>query len=357
MIKSNSNSKIKPKPKPKPKYPVGTRVKSIEHFRNDEIGYVDKIKENMVLGEFAGYKYYVKFRDGEVPTFFEENIVAEPYTGHLRKSYLHRPDLHKPYSHKPDKHYVEHAANSKKYATDKIKDLSSIPTADRLKRMDEVQIDKIKEIGATLTAFTEADINTIDFYIENTDKYACFLAGKPSSIREVHHKDVTSNHFVRWFFALENWVYCSPKDFNFDLIVHNDVFSVYGYFSGSDLSNRNNLYSAGNNRSDNAIHTDKNSDKLDGLFRIDDYDDYYSLSFFCINPSLQGQGIGQHLLQYVINTFADKSMELCVRKDNKAAIHIYQKFGFEIIGSGQDRGFGGRSKTLIENYVMWRDVG
>jgi len=50
-------------------------------------------------------------------------------------------------------------------------------------------------------------------------------------------------------------------------------------------------------------------------------------------------------------------MELCVRKDNESAIHIYEKYGFEIIGSGSDRGFGGRSKTLIENYVMWRDVG
>jgi len=346
MIKSNSNSKIKPKPKPKPKYPVGTRVKSIEHFRNDEIGYVDKIKENMVMGDFVGYKYYVKFRDGEVPTFFEENIVAEPYTGHLRKSYLHRPDLHKPDLHKPEKHYDEHAANSKKYAIDKIKDLSSIPTADKLKRMDEVQIDKIKEIGSTLTAFTEADINTIDFYIENVDKYANFLAGKPPSIREVHHKDVTSNHFVRWFFSLENWVYCKAVDFPFNMIIHNDSHSVHGYFSGANSS-----------KPCNAVHAAKSSDKLDGLFRIDDYDDYYSLSFFCINPSLQGQGIGQHLLQYAINTFADKSMELCVRKDNKAAIHIYQKFGFEIIGSGQDRGFGGRSKTLIENYVMWRDVG
>ena len=72
---------------PKPKYPVGTRVRVInEKHRNGETGYVDKVKTITFFNELLRYTYHVQFKDGAVSSFYEDNIVEEPYTGHLKKS-------------------------------------------------------------------------------------------------------------------------------------------------------------------------------------------------------------------------------------------------------------------------------
>jgi ribosomal protein S18 acetylase RimI-like enzyme len=145
----------------------------------------------------------------------------------------------------------------------------------------------IKSRGAVLTAFTEADYLTESL--------------KLSAIKTVSHRDVTSDHFVDWFFALEDWVSEPPEHFPYHLITHGDEVNVYGYFNGN---------------------------QLDSIICVEESDDDYYLSFFCVNKDRQYQGIGQFLFQFVLNRFKDKTLTLTVRKDNAPAIHIYKKYGF-----------------------------
>ena len=175
-----------------------------------------------------------------------------------------------------------------------------------------LMVERFKSIGAISTVFTEAD----DFYNESVGL---------SSIKEVSRKDVKSKYFIDWFFKLENWVGQDSKHFPFTIITHGDGRFVYGYY---------------------------NDDKLDSIIRIDDEGYGYFLSFFCVNKSVQGQGIGQHLFQYVLNRFNDKKLVLNVYKDNIPAIHIYQKYGFRIKGIGYELGI----KPEKPHYLMQRDA-
>ncbi len=64
--------------------------------------------------------------------------------------------------------------------------------------------------------------------------------------------------------------------------------------------------------------------------------DGYSLEIlnFCMEESVQRKGKGSYLLAYVLDFFYQKkviSAVLEVRKDNGIAIHIYEKFGFQMI--------------------------
>ena len=130
-------------------------------------------------------------------------------------------------------------------------------------------------------------------------------------IRPVACHHVTSKHFIDWFFKLDNWVDVPPEVFNFSIITNNKNHEVYGYFNG---------------------------DKLDGIVRLDEMGDYVEISFFCINPAIQGQGIGQQLLKFVLDKYADTKLVLYVYMDNKPAIHIYKKYGFKIMKSGSGIG-------------------
>ncbi|MCX7965892.1 MAG: ribosomal protein S18-alanine N-acetyltransferase [Syntrophorhabdaceae bacterium] len=56
---------------------------------------------------------------------------------------------------------------------------------------------------------------------------------------------------------------------------------------------------------------------------------------FAIKPSFRRKGYGAKLLSYVIDYFKEKGVVeffLEVRESNKAAINLYRKFGFEIVG-------------------------
>ena len=109
------------------------------------------------------------------------------------------------------------------------------------------------------------------------------------------------------------------------MITHSEENYVYGYF---------------------------NDDKIDGIIRVDEYDDMYMLSFFITNSSIQNQGIGQTLLQSILQKFTDKKITLCVYTDNDKAIYIYKKYGFTIIDTGYERG----PHPDSQHYVMQRDV-
>ena len=55
----------------------------------------------------------------------------------------------------------------------------------------------------------------------------------------------------------------------------------------------------------------------------------------CVDPHWQGIGIGQKLLQHVINHathLGDRSVKLEVRVDNDRAKNLYRKFGFFTVG-------------------------
>jgi len=282
--------------KPKPKCPLKTRVKIInETYRNGEFGYIVKIKEAATPNDFIRYIYYVQFRDKTIASFSEENVEDEHFLGHLPKAI---PLKITPYHIGG---FTEHIAES------------------------------VKKIGAISTAFTEADVATFDFYYESTKSEninsspARLPSAWSSPIREVTHKDVTTKHFINWFFELEDWVGNDPEGFHFDAIIHNEYFCVYGYF---------------------------NKDKLDGIIRIDEREDRYELSFFGVNKSLQGQGVGQYLFQWVLRQFTDKKLILSVYKHIKPAIHIYKKYGFRIVGSGYGAGY----FRHLGHYVMQKDV-
>jgi ribosomal protein S18 acetylase RimI-like enzyme len=175
---------------------------------------------------------------------------------------------------------------------------------------------KIKSIGSISMPFTEADIQTHVNYNES--------AAAPS-IRTVTRKDVTSKHFTNWFFKLDNWVGTNPNEFPLHFIIHNGTISVYGCF---------------------------NNDKLDGIIRVDEQSDHCELSFFSVNKALQHQGIGQYLFQYILKRFSDKTLILYVYKDNSPAIHIYKKYGFNIVGVNYNMGY----RPESPHYIMQRDA-
>jgi len=174
----------------------------------------------------------------------------------------------------------------------------------------------IKNIGAISTGFTEIGIKPYEIYREYVES---------SEIKEVGHKDVTGKYFKDWFFKMDDWAGINPKQFPFSMITHSDEISVYGYF---------------------------NDNKLDGIIRVDEYDDYYYLSFFFVNKARQHQGIGQSLFRYILRRFKDKKIILFVYTDNSPAIHIYKKYGFKII----DTAYGVGYRPDNPHYIMQRDI-
>ena len=170
---------------------------------------------------------------------------------------------------------------------------------------------EIKSLGSICPVFTEVEI-----FNESITA---------SAIKEVTRKDVTSKHFRDWFFQMDEMSYTTPKDFHPSTLTHSDEISVYGYF---------------------------NENKLDGIIRVDKYDDRYELSFFFVNETLQHKGIGQYLFQFVLSKFRNKKLILNVYKDNSPAIHIYKKYGFKIVGIRYGKGY----RPELPHYIMQRSV-
>ena len=173
-----------------------------------------------------------------------------------------------------------------------------------------------RKIGLVSKVFTKAEVADFKYYNENV---------QPSAIRETTYEDVTSEYFVMWFFEDEDWLGINPEDFDFNMITYCEDKYVYGYFNG---------------------------DNIDGIIRVDEYDEKYVLSFFITNGSLQNQGIGQSLLQSILQKFTDKKITIYVYADNGKAIYIYKKYGFVITNTGYGEG----PHPDSPHYVMQRDV-
>ena len=196
-----------------------------------------------------------------------------------------------------------------------LKDARAIAESCAIERFRQINEDH-RKIGLVSKVFTNAKIKDFEYYNETAQS---------SSVRETTYEDVTSEYFIRWFFADEDWLGDKQEDFDFNMITHCEDKYVYGYFNG---------------------------DNIDGIIRIDEYDDNYMLSFFITNVSLQNQGIGQSLLQSILHKFTDKKITLCVYTDNDKAIYIYKKYGFEIV----DTGYGSGPHPSSPHHVMQRDV-
>ena len=172
-------------------------------------------------------------------------------------------------------------------------------------------VESIRKIGAVSTGFIETETLVESF--------------KSSIIKEVTSEDVTDKYFTDWFFKIRDMVDVDPEQFPFDMITHGGDIAVYGYFSDN---------------------------KLDGIIRVDGYDDNYELSFFFVNTERQQQGVGQFLFQYVLNKYRDKKLALHVYIHNAPAIHIYKKYGFDIVETGYGMGY----QPWLPHYVMPRNI-
>ena len=75
-----------------------------------------------------------------------------------------------------------------------------------------------------------------------------------------------------------------------------------------------------------------------------------------VHDDFQGQGIGSALLKAMLdltdNWLGLRRLELFVYTDNPAAIHLYEKFGFQIEGTA--RGYALRAGQYVDAYMMAR---
>ena len=60
-------------------------------------------------------------------------------------------------------------------------------------------------------------------------------------------------------------------------------------------------------------------------------DTFNYIQAFYGNPDCRGKGYGQRLLKHVLNEYPDKEFRIDPHRNNKRAIHIYKKLGFEEI--------------------------
>jgi len=81
---------------------------------------------------------------------------------------------------------------------------------------------------------------------------------------------------------------------------------------------------------------DENSNKIVGfIIIIQDREDRVNLINLLISKRYQNKGYGSHLLKYTLNKIKEMNnievIVLNVNSNNKAAISLYQKFGFRIV--------------------------
>ena len=72
----------------------------------------------------------------------------------------------------------------------------------------------------------------------------------------------------------------------------------------------------------------------------------------CVMPEFRNMGIGEKMLNWLINEFPDYTFDLDVLADNPAAIRLYRKCGFHIIG--EMKGFSLAKESRPNCYRMSR---
>ncbi|MEP0987677.1 GNAT family N-acetyltransferase [Ekhidna sp.] len=78
---------------------------------------------------------------------------------------------------------------------------------------------------------------------------------------------------------------------------------------------------------------------------------------YMVNPAYQGKGIGKQLCEHSIQIAKELGYHAMqfniVVSTNTAAVRLWQKFGFEIIGT-TPKGFQHKELGLVDTYVMWK---
>jgi len=80
---------------------------------------------------------------------------------------------------------------------------------------------------------------------------------------------------------------------------------------------------------------------------------------YMVNPKYHGRGTGKLLCEHSINFAKDKGylgiQFNIVVSTNETAVKLWQKFGFEIIGTTPN-GFRHRDLGLVNTYIMFKDL-
>jgi ribosomal protein S18 acetylase RimI-like enzyme len=78
-----------------------------------------------------------------------------------------------------------------------------------------------------------------------------------------------------------------------------------------------------------------------------------------VNPSHQGLGVGKLLCEHSIHFAKDKGFLAIqfniVVSTNESAVKLWQKFGFEIIGT-TPKAFRHKTLGLVDTYIMYKDL-
>lgn len=80
---------------------------------------------------------------------------------------------------------------------------------------------------------------------------------------------------------------------------------------------------------------------------------------YMVSPNAQGKGIGRKLCEHSLKIAKENSFEgiqfNIVVSTNKGAVNLWEKYGFEIIGT-TPKGFRHSVLGLVDTYIMYKDL-
>ena len=85
------------------------------------------------------------------------------------------------------------------------------------------------------------------------------------------------------------------------------------------------------NTSYSRVYLYEEEGKVLGFIHVDSHFEIMDLINIVVVKEYQGKGIGNKLLEFVVNNEEYEKIMLEVRESNSTAIHLYEKFGFKEI--------------------------
>ena len=85
------------------------------------------------------------------------------------------------------------------------------------------------------------------------------------------------------------------------------------------------------NTSYSRVYLYEEDGKVLGFIHVDSHFEIMDLINIVVLKEYQGKGIGNKLLEFVVNNEEYEKIMLEVRESNSTAIHLYEKFGFKEI--------------------------